>query len=123
MRRRYQTARNNPVLPIPLAGVSGENGTLMVAVHRTSDGSWRRLFSSMAKSQAPFKDCQPDRCSCGLGPGEPIEARGMRANPEQTAIHHEPENRPTPLRLLLRHVYVMTEAFPTQIRLTTYRSN
>src|SRR5687767_2796607 len=67
MVRRYQTARKKPVLPIPLACVSGANGTWILADHLTSLG-WVHAFSgSSAKSHSPLSDVQCFRSSCGRG--------------------------------------------------------
>src|SRR5687767_10464499 len=100
MRRRYQHALKSPLSAMPLAGVSGENGTVMVCVHGTSRGLLMVPVSSIAKSQDPSSDSHPGRCSCGLGDGASNEARGM-CYPEQTAIHRYAEIPETAIRFLL----------------------
>src|SRR5688500_15498744 len=100
MRRRYQHTLKSPLSPMPLAGVSGENGTVMIFVHCTSRGLLMVPASSMAKSHGPSSDSHPGRCSWGLGDGASNEARGMRY-PEQTPIHRYVEIAETAIRFLL----------------------
>src|SRR5947207_2994513 len=52
---------------MPLAGVSGANGTRMVCVQEIESGLVHRASGSSANCHCPSSDSQPSRLSCGRG--------------------------------------------------------
>src|SRR5436305_11217122 len=62
---------------MPLAGVSGEKGTRMVAFQSTSCGSRQRALASRASSHEPLSEVQEERSSSGRGWPWPVSSSGV----------------------------------------------